>query len=78
MFFSRISLREKPLHTSPWTGFISDPVVRQYGTKMVEWTIPGEAVIVGRAKDGKAAKKLVDSLMAKSLMLFLLARANHR
>jgi len=62
---------EEPLHTSPWTGFIGDPVVRQYGTKMVDWTIPGEAVIIGRAKDGKAAKKLVDSLMAKGLMLFL-------
>ncbi|MCL6639070.1 MAG: CO dehydrogenase/CO-methylating acetyl-CoA synthase complex subunit beta, partial [Firmicutes bacterium] len=63
--------KEKPLHSAPWTGFIGDPVVRQYGTKMVDWTIPGEAVIVGRAKDSKAAKKLVDSLMAKGLMLFL-------
>jgi acetyl-CoA synthase len=62
---------EKPLHVAPWTGFIGDPVVRQYGTKMVDWTIPGEAVILGRAKDSKAAKKLVDSLMAKGLMLFL-------
>ena len=62
---------EKPLYQTPWTGFIGDPVVRQYGTKMVDWTIPGEAVILGRAKDGKAAKKLIDSLMAKGLMLFL-------
>ncbi|HBV97138.1 MAG: bifunctional acetyl-CoA decarbonylase/synthase complex subunit alpha/beta [Peptococcaceae bacterium BICA1-7] len=62
---------EKPLHTPPWTGFLGDPVVRMYGTKLVDWTIPGEAVIVGRAKDGKAAKKLVDSFMAKGLMLFL-------
>ncbi|WP_066635917.1 acetyl-CoA decarbonylase/synthase complex subunit alpha/beta [Desulfolucanica intricata] len=62
---------ENPLHVKPWTGFIGDPVVRQYGTKMVDWTIPGEAVILGRAKDSKAAKKLVDSLMAKGLMLFL-------
>lgn len=62
---------ENPLHVEPWTGFIGDPVVRQYGTKMVDWTIPGEAVILGRAKDSKAAKKLIDSLMAKGLMLFL-------
>ena len=62
---------ENPLHTPPWTGFIGDPVVRMYGTKLVDWTIPGEAVIVGRAKDSKAAKKLVDSFMAKGLMLFL-------
>ncbi|MCL6549072.1 MAG: hypothetical protein K6T30_09215, partial [Alicyclobacillus sp.] len=62
---------ENPLHVAPWTGFIGDPVVRQYGTKMVDWTIPGEAVIVGRARTSKDAKKIVDSLMAKGLMLFL-------
>lgn len=55
----------------PWTGFLGDPVVRKYGIKMVDWTIPGEAVIVGRAKDSKAAKKLVDDLMGKGFMLFL-------
>lgn len=55
----------------PWTGFLGDPVVRKYGIKMVDWTIPGEAVIIGRAKDSKAAKKLVDNLMSKGFMLFL-------
>lgn len=62
---------ENPLHVDPWTGFIGDPVVRQYGTKLVDWTIPGFAVIMGRAKDSKSAKKLIDSYMAKGLMLFL-------
>ncbi|KLU58911.1 carbon monoxide dehydrogenase/acetyl-CoA synthase subunit alpha [Peptococcaceae bacterium CEB3] len=55
----------------PWTGFLGDPVVRKYGIKMVDWTIPGEAVILGRAKDSKAAKKLIDNLMGKGFMLFL-------
>ncbi len=55
----------------PWTGFIGDPVVRSYGIKMVDWTIPGEAVIVGRAKDGKAAAKIVADLMSKGMMIFL-------
>lgn len=62
---------ENPLYQPPWTGFIGDPVVRQYGTKMVDWTIPGEAVIIGRARTSKDAKKIVDSFMAKGLMLFL-------
>ncbi|MTI82545.1 MAG: CO dehydrogenase/CO-methylating acetyl-CoA synthase complex subunit beta [Firmicutes bacterium] len=62
---------ENPLHTAPWTGFIGDPVVRQYGIKMVDWTIPGEAVILGRAKDAESAKKIVNDLMGKGLMLFL-------
>ncbi len=65
------NIPEKPLFSPPWTGFIGDPVVRQYGTKLVDWTIPGMAVIVGRARDGQSAKKIVDSFMAKGLMLFL-------
>lgn len=63
--------KENPLFQPPWTGFVGDPVVRAYGTKLVDWTIPGEAVIVGRAKSSKDAKKIVDSLMAKGLMIFL-------
>lgn len=62
---------ENPLHVAPWTGFLGDPVVRSFGIKMVDWTIPGEAVIVGRAKDSKTAKKIVDDFMSKGLMLFL-------
>ncbi|KKM09187.1 bifunctional acetyl-CoA decarbonylase/synthase complex subunit alpha/beta [Clostridiales bacterium PH28_bin88] len=55
----------------PWTNFIGDPVVRKYGIKMVDWTIPGEAVILGRAKDSKKLAKLVGNLMGKGFMLFL-------
>jgi len=55
----------------PWTGWLADPVVRMYGIKLVDWTIPGQAVIVGRAKDSKAAKKIVEELMSKGMMIFL-------
>ncbi|MGE4272828.1 MAG: acetyl-CoA decarbonylase/synthase complex subunit alpha/beta [Desulfitobacterium sp.] len=55
----------------PWTGFLGDPIVRKHGIKMVDWTIPGEAVILGRAKDSKSAKKIVDNLMGKGFMIFL-------
>ncbi|KJS81309.1 MAG: bifunctional acetyl-CoA decarbonylase/synthase complex subunit alpha/beta [Peptococcaceae bacterium BICA1-8] len=58
-------------HVDPWTGFLGDPVVRKYGIKMVDWTIPGVAVILGRAKDSQAAKKIVDDLMGKGMMIFL-------
>jgi acetyl-CoA synthase len=63
--------KENPLYPKPWTGFIGDPVVRQYGIKMVDWTIPGEAIIIGRAKTSKHAKQIVDDLMSKGMMLFL-------
>ncbi|MDD2421563.1 MAG: CO dehydrogenase/CO-methylating acetyl-CoA synthase complex subunit beta, partial [Heliobacteriaceae bacterium] len=55
----------------PWTGFLEDPVFRQYGIKMVDWTIPGVAIIIGRAKDSKLAAKIVGSLMSQGMMLFL-------
>ncbi|MEG0997583.1 MAG: acetyl-CoA decarbonylase/synthase complex subunit alpha/beta [Clostridiales bacterium] len=61
---------DKP-YEEPWLGFISDPVVRKYGIKMVDWTIPGEAVILGRAKDSKAAAKIVSKLMGQGMMMFL-------
>ncbi|MGN0962092.1 MAG: CO dehydrogenase/CO-methylating acetyl-CoA synthase complex subunit beta, partial [Clostridia bacterium] len=61
---------DKP-YEEPWLGFIGDPVVRKYGIKMVDWTIPGEAVILGRAKDSKSAAKIVAKLMGQGMMLFL-------
>ncbi|HBT46662.1 MAG TPA: CO dehydrogenase/CO-methylating acetyl-CoA synthase complex subunit beta [Peptococcaceae bacterium] len=62
---------EEPLAPEPWTGFISDPVVRRYGVKMVDWTIPGEAVILGRARDPKALANMVKELMGMGFMLFI-------
>lgn len=64
-------LRKESMAVEPWTGFLGDPVVRKYGIKMVDWTIPGVAVIVGRAKSSEDAKKLVEKLMGKGMMLFL-------
>ena len=62
---------ETPLHTPPWTGFIGDPVVRACGVKMVDWTIPGEAIIFGRARDSRAIAGVVRKLMEAGLMIFL-------
>jgi acetyl-CoA synthase len=64
-------LRGDEPKVGPWTGFLGDPVVRKFGIKMVDWTIPGAAVILGRAKDSQAAKKLVDKLMGQGFMIFL-------
>ncbi len=64
-------LRKETMNVEPWTGFLGDPVLRKYGIKMVDWTIPGVAVILGRAKDSESAKELVDDLMGKGMMLFI-------
>ncbi|HCW51171.1 MAG TPA: CO dehydrogenase/CO-methylating acetyl-CoA synthase complex subunit beta [Clostridiales bacterium] len=54
----------------PWTGFLSDPVVRRYGIKLVDWTIPGQAVLLGRARSSKDAAKIVEELMGAGMMIF--------
>ena len=64
-------LRKENMNVDPWTGFLGDPVIRKYGIKMVDWSIPGVAVILGRAKDSEAAKTLVADLMGYGLMIFL-------
>lgn len=58
-------------HVAPWTGFLTDPVLRKFGIQLVDFTIPGVAVIVGKAKDSKAAVKLIKELQAKGMMLML-------
>lgn len=62
---------EEPLLPEPWTGFIGDPVVRRFGIKMVDWTIPGEAIIMGRARDSESMAKIVRNLMGMGFMIFI-------
>ena len=58
-------------HVEPWTGFITDPVLRKFGIQLVDFTIPGVAVIIGKAKDSKAAAQLIKELQSKGIMLML-------
>ena len=58
-------------HVEPWTGFLGDPVVRRYGILLVDWTIPGQAVITGKAKSTEALKKIIEDLQAKGFMIFM-------
>lgn len=58
-------------HVQPWTGYLTDPILRKFGIQLVDWTIPGQAVIVGKAKTSEAAAKIVQELQAKGMMIFL-------
>ena len=64
-------LNGKNPHVNPWTGFLTDPVLRKFGIQLVDFTIPGVAVILGKAKDSKAAAKLIKELQSKGMMLML-------
>jgi acetyl-CoA synthase len=55
----------------PWTGFIPDMYVRKWGIKHVDWTIPGEFVILGRFRTSDDAFRIVNKLVQKGFMLFL-------
>jgi len=58
-------------HVDPWTGFLGDPVVRRYGILLVDWTIPGQAVIMGKGKSSEDVGKLIMDLQSKGFMIFL-------
>lgn len=62
---------ENPLPVPPWTGFLGDPLVRRCGTKMVDGSIPGEVLIIGRAKNSRELAQAVNKLMGMGFMLFL-------
>jgi acetyl-CoA synthase len=58
-------------HVAPWTGFLSDPILRKFGVPLVDNTIPGVAVIIGKARTSKEAAKLIKNLQSKGMMIFL-------
>jgi acetyl-CoA synthase len=58
-------------HVAPWTGFLSDPILRKFGVPLVDNTIPGVAVIIGKARSSKEAAKLIKNLQSKGMMIFL-------
>ncbi len=64
-------LKGDNLHVAPWTGFVGDPVVRRYGILLVDWTIPGQAVLTGKAKSTEALAKIVSDLQGKGFMVFM-------
>ena len=55
----------------PYCGFIPDPILRKFGVPLVDQTIPGVAVIVGKGRDSKSTAKMVKDLQSKGIMLFL-------
>ncbi len=58
-------------YESPWTGFLTDPILRRFGIQLVDFTIPGFAVIVGKAKDTKTAVEIFRNLQGKGLMIMM-------
>ncbi len=49
----------RPYEGTNYCGFIPDKVLRELGIALVDETIPGAAVLIGRAKDPKALARIV-------------------
>ena len=49
----------------PWTGFLTDPILRRFGIQLVDFTIPGFAAIIGKAQDTETAVKIFRNLQSK-------------
>lgn len=58
-------------HEAPWTGFLTDPILRKFGIQLVDFTIPGFAVIIGKAKDTETAVEIFRNLQGKGLMIMM-------
>ncbi|MDR0469441.1 MAG: CO dehydrogenase/CO-methylating acetyl-CoA synthase complex subunit beta [Peptococcaceae bacterium] len=58
-------------YPAPWTGFLTDPILRRFGIQLVDFTIPGFAAVIGAAKDSETAVKIFRNLQSKGLMIFL-------
>jgi len=52
-----------------YCGFVSDVVLRELGIGFVDDTIPGAIVLVGKAKDSKALKKIVRDAQNKGMLI---------
>lgn len=58
-------------YPEPWTGFLTDPILRRFGISLVDFTIPGFAVLLGKAKDVETAVSIFRDLQGKGLMIML-------
>lgn len=54
-----------------YTGFVSDEVLRKLGLALVDDTMPGIAVIVGKARTSGDAAKIVRDLQEKGILIML-------
>ena len=58
-------------HVKPQTGFVGDPLVRRYGINLADRTIPGQAVLTGRARCTEDLAGIVSDLQSKGFMIFM-------
>ena len=58
-------------HPPPAVGFVPDSVLRKLGIFMVDGSVPGVAVVVGKASDPAAAAAMIRQFQEIGLLVFL-------
>jgi len=66
----RLPRERQPLH-APATGFVSDSTLRKLGIYLVDGSVPGVAVVIGKATDPAAAAAMVRRFQEIGLLVFL-------
>ncbi|ADL12817.1 acetyl-CoA decarbonylase/synthase complex subunit alpha/beta [Acetohalobium arabaticum] len=62
---------EKPYEDEIYMGFVNDKILREYGIDLVDFTIPGEAVIMGKADDPEKLAEMINELQSMGILTFL-------
>jgi acetyl-CoA synthase len=55
----------------PSVGFLPDSILRRLGIFMVDGSVPGVAVVIGRAADPAAAAAMIRQFQEIGLLVFL-------
>ncbi len=58
-----------PYEGTPYSGFVPDMILRELGIAFVDDTIPGAIVLVGKAKDPNALKKIIKDCQNKGMLI---------
>ncbi|MEW5865505.1 MAG: acetyl-CoA decarbonylase/synthase complex subunit alpha/beta [Bacillota bacterium] len=58
-------------YKDPYMGFVSDAVLRKLGVPLVDDTIPGVAVIIGKARTSKDAVTLYKELQKRGILVIM-------
>ncbi|MCK8827368.1 acetyl-CoA decarbonylase/synthase complex subunit alpha/beta [Natroniella acetigena] len=62
---------EDPYEDEIYTGFIEDGVLRELGVSLVDGTIPGIALIIGKGRSSKEVADMVTDLQGKGILTML-------
>jgi acetyl-CoA synthase len=58
-----------PYEGTDYSGFVPDQILRELGIAFVDDTIPGAIVLVGKAKDPQALKKIIRDCQNKGMLI---------